>query len=196
MNITRPISRQPIPNNAQKVFQGKIFDVYQWQQKMFDGSISTFEKIRRADTVGVIPITDDGKLILSQQEQPGSTPYIGTLGGRIDENESPIEAAKRELLEEAGMECDELILWTSEQFLEKIDWAIYTFIAKGCHKIKNQSLDSGEKIKLIEVTFDEFLDLVSKENYRDLEIALRIFRISKNPQELIKLRKLFSPKTN
>ncbi|OGJ16647.1 MAG: hypothetical protein A2632_01115 [Candidatus Pacebacteria bacterium RIFCSPHIGHO2_01_FULL_46_16] len=194
MDIKRPISRQPIPDTAQKVFKGKIFDVYQWEQEMFDGSTTTFEKIKRTDTVGVIPITDDGKLLLSQQEQPGSAPYIGSLGGRIDQNESPLEAAKRELLEEAGMELDEFILWKSEQFIEKIDWAIYTFIAKGCRKVKDQLLDSGERITLIAVTFDEFLDLVARENYRDLEIALRIFRTAKNPHELVKLRELFSPK--
>ena len=168
--------------------------MYQWEQEMFDGSTTTFEKIKRTDTVGVIPITDDGKLLLSQQEQPGSAPYIGSLGGRIDQNESPLEAAKRELLEEAGMELDEFILWKSEQFIEKIDWAIYTFIAKGCRKVKDQLLDSGERITLIAVTFDEFLDLVARENYRDLEIALRIFRTAKNPHELVKLRELFSPK--
>lgn len=194
MDIKRPISKQPIPNNAQKVFKGEIFDVFQWEQKMFDGSKTTFEKIKRADTVNVIPITNSGRLILSEQEQPGGTPFIGLLGGRIDEEETPLEAAKRELLEESGLKADKFILWGAEQFLEKIDWAIYTFVAKGCHKVKEQSIDAGEKIKLIQVTFDEFLDLVAQKNYRDFEIALRVFRTLKSSQELEKMRKLFMSK--
>ncbi len=191
MKIPRPSSKRPIPETAQRVFKGKIFDVYQWEQKLFDGSTGTFEKIKRVDTVNVIPVTQDKKLILSEQEQPGGSPFIGVLGGRINEGESPEEAANRELMEEAGMRSGNLVLWDSQQFLEKIDWAVYSFIAKDCGKISEQSVDAGEKIKLIYVSFDEFLDLVSQENYRDLEIALKIFRISKDPRKLEETRKLF-----
>lgn len=38
-----------IPPNAQRVFSGKIFDVYQWPQPLFDGSIATFEVAKRLD---------------------------------------------------------------------------------------------------------------------------------------------------
>ncbi len=38
-----------IPPNAKRVFKGIIFDVYQWQQKMFDGSKETFEMLKRAN---------------------------------------------------------------------------------------------------------------------------------------------------
>lgn len=191
MKILRPISKRPIPENAQRVFKGKIFDVYQWEQRLFDGSIETFEKIKRTDTVNVIPITHDNKLILSEQEQPGAPPFIGVLGGRINKYESPEDAAHRELMEEAGIETGNMVLWFTDQFIEKIDWAVYTFIAKECKKISEQSLDSGEKIKLIYVSFDEFLDIVARDNYRDLEIALKIFRTSKDPRKLQETRDLF-----
>src|SRR3989344_1936457 len=177
MNIKRPSSKQPIPEKAQRVFKGKIFNVYQWEQEMFDGKSVTFEKIRRTDTVNVLPVTSDGKIILSEQEQPGIEPFVGVIGGRVDEGEEPLEAAKRELLEETGYEANEYILWDAIQFTEKIDWAIYTFVAKGCNKIKEQSVDSGEKIKLKFVSFDEFIKLASHDNYRDVEIALKLFKI-------------------
>ena len=48
-----------IPDEAEKVFNGVLFDVYQWQQEMYDGSYATFERLRRADTAAVICITDD-----------------------------------------------------------------------------------------------------------------------------------------
>ncbi len=192
INIKRPISKQPIPKNAQRVFKGKIFDVYQWEQKLFDGTSTTFEGIKRMDTVNVIPVTPDHKIVLAEQQQPGISNFIGVLGGRIDEGETPLDAAKRELLEEAGMEAQKYVLWEAEQLLDKIDWAIYTFIAKGSKKISEQSFEAGEKIKLLYVTFDEFIDLVTKENCRDMEIALKIFRVSKNPPKLEKLRKLFT----
>lgn len=192
MKVARPASKQPIPPNARRVFKGKIFDVYQWQQKLFDGTILTFEKIKRTDSVNVFPITKEKKIILTEQEQPGGKPFIGALGGRIDANESPLEAAKRELLEEAGYQAKKYILWDATQLLEKIDWAVYSFIAKNCKKIKKSHIDAGEKIKLIYVTFEEFLDLVAQENYRDVEIALKSFRLIKEPKKLEETRKLFT----
>ena len=36
MEIIHPISEQPIPENAKKVFSWKLFDVYQWEQELFD----------------------------------------------------------------------------------------------------------------------------------------------------------------
>lgn len=42
-----------VPDAAQHVFEGMIFDVYQWPQKLFDGSEHTFEMLKRPDTVVV-----------------------------------------------------------------------------------------------------------------------------------------------
>src|SRR3989344_786006 len=176
MKTKRPSSKQPIPENAQKVFEGKLCDVYQWEQELFDGKTITFEKLRRPDTVNVIPITETGEIILSEQEQPGAESFIGCLGGRIDEGEQPLEAAKRELLEETGMEAENYILWDATQLVDKIDWAIYTFIAKGAHKVKNQEIEAGEKIKVKTVSLDEFIKLAAQDNFRDAEVSLRIFR--------------------
>lgn len=193
MKIKRPVSKQPIPPQAKMVFKGRLFEVYQWEQKMFDGSMEIFEKIKRADTVNVIPVTEEGKIVLGKQKQPGCESFIGAFGGRIDEGESPLTAAKRELLEEAGMKAKKLILWWADQPLAKSEWAVYCFIAKGCRKVGKQRLEAGEKIKFTEVTFEKFIDLVAKENYRDFEIALKILKATRKPQELKKIKKLFNP---
>jgi len=190
MLLKRPESRSPIPNNAKEVFTGKIFSVYQWEQEQFDGTKTIFEKIKRTDTVSVIPVTSTGEIILSEQQQPNTALFIGCLGGRIDEGESPLEAAKRELREEAGMGEGKYVLWDSVQPLGKIDWAIYTFIAQDCMKVQKQQLDAGEKIKLIYVTFDKFIEITRQENFRDTEIALKVYRLSHNPTQLDKFRKL------
>lgn len=107
MNIPRPISRQPLPDTAQKVFSGKVFDVYQWEVDGYDGSKKVFEKVKRADTVLVLGVTEDKQIITTLQEQPGKQPFTGIAGGRVDEGEDVLVAAKRELLEETGYEATE-----------------------------------------------------------------------------------------
>ncbi len=189
MEIKRPPSKQPIPPDAKKVFKGVIFDVYQWKQKLFDGSYETFEKLKRPDTVLIIAVTEDHKILSSYQEQPGKVPFRGLLGGRIDEGEAPLEAAKRELREESGYESDEWFLFDAIQPVSKIDWVVYTFVAKGCKKTSNQKLEAGEKIALEPVTFERFVDLVFAEEFGDAELKLKLLEAKLNPEKMAEIKR-------
>src|SRR5579884_4144421 len=181
MQLKRPESQQPIPSYAKKVFSGILIDVYHWEQKQFDGTVKTFEKVKRKyDTVTIIPITTDGKIIITRQEQPGMQSFVGFPGGLIEENENVIEAARRELREETGYEAKEFILWDAVQLLSKTDWALYTMIAKGCQKVSERHLDSGEKIAIDFISFDEFLHVVARKDFRDMEIALKILQLKED----------------
>ena len=193
MDIERPKSKQPIPAHAKRVFSGRIFDVYQWEQEMFDGTTEIFEKLKRPDTVVVYPILPDGRIILTEQEQPGKEPFIGATGGRVDDGEEILEAAQRELLEESGYKAEKYILWDAQQPIGKIDWAIYTFIAKGLTKGAGPDLDPGEKITLKPVTFDEFLEMGTNERFSEKAIALRLLEAKLNLGKKKELRKLLSP---
>lgn len=193
MKIKRPESRQQMPEDATLVFKGKLFDVYLWQQQMYDGTYQTFEKLKRPDTVVVFAVLDDGSILLTKQEQPGKSLFIGAAGGRVDEGEEIEEAAARELLEETGYRATELILWHSEQPVSKIDWAVYTFIAKGLEKVDEQRLDAGEKITLHPVTFDEFIDTALRNEFTEREIVKYIYEAKIDNQKLEALRDLFRP---
>ena len=195
MTIKRPESRQQMPEDATLVFKGKLFDVYQWQQQMYDGTYQTFEKLKRPDTVVVFAVLDDGSILLTKQEQPGKSLFIGAAGGRVDEGEEIEEAAARELLEETGYRATELILWHSEQPVSKIDWAVDTFIAKGLEKVDEQRLDAGEKITLHPVTFDEFIDTALRNEFTEREIVKYIYEAKIDKQKLEELRELFRPIT-
>ena len=193
MEIQRPPSRQPIPDTAKRVFKGMMFDVYQWEQELFDGSKAIFEKVKRPDTVVVFPVLPDGKILLTEQEQPGKASFIGATGGRVDEGEDVLAAAKRELLEESGYEAEEYILWHAEQPVSKMEWAVYVFIAKGLKKVTDLHLDGGEKITLKPAAFDEFIDLGSIENFSEKEIVFKLLEAKLYPEKKEALRKLFSP---
>src|SRR5258708_1840735 len=98
-----------IPEHARKVFTGIMYDVYQWDQEMFDGTTRVFEALAREDAVSVIPIIDD-KLVMIKEEQPGREMYNAFPAGGMKPGETPIEAAKRELYEETGMTFKDMTL--------------------------------------------------------------------------------------
>jgi ADP-ribose pyrophosphatase len=194
MDIQRPKSKQPIPDHAKRVFKGVIFDVYQWEQEMYDGTKAIFEKLKRPDTVVVFPVLPDGRILLTEQEQPGKEPFIGATGGRVDDGEEILAAAKRELLEESGYEAEEYVLWYAEQPVSKIDWVVCLFIAKGLKKVADINLDAGEKIKLKPVIFDEFIELGTSDEFSEKEIVPKLLEAKFYPEKKEELRKLFNPK--
>ena len=187
MKLPRPISTQPIPEHAEKVFSGILFDVYQWEQEQFDGSTATFEKLTRPDTVVVFAVTEDQQVVLTKQEQPGKAPFIGAAGGRVDEGETPLKAAKRELLEETGYEAQEYTLWDARHPTSKIDWVVYTFIATGAKKVNETALDAGEKVTLKLVDFDTFLDIGTQQNFSEREIVPELYEAKLDPQKKTQL---------
>ena len=195
MDIQRPDSKQPIPDTAKKVFAGVMFDVYQWEQEMFDGTKATFEKLKRPDTVVVLGVLPDGKIVLTEQEQPGKEPFIGATGGRVDEGEDILTAAKRELLEESGYEAQEFILWDAQHPTSKIDWVVYTFIAKGLKKVADLHLDAGEKIKLLPVSLERLIDIatIDYNNFYEKEIIVKLFAARLDPKKMEELKELFKP---
>ena len=78
--IIRPEPKLKRPDSAKLMFKGVIFEVYQWQQQMYDGSTETFEALKRPDTVSIIPVTKDKKFIILRQEQPGLVSRLGFPG--------------------------------------------------------------------------------------------------------------------
>jgi ADP-ribose pyrophosphatase len=169
--------RNSIPPNAKKVFAGTIFDVYQWEQKLFDGSVKTFERLKRPDTAQVIATVGD-KILVQSEEQPDTRGSFTSLpGGRQDPGESPLKSAKRELLEETGCVSDDWQLWNEVQPVGKIDWTVHTFIAHNCTQAQDQRTDAGERITVRPVSFDEFLLLADDPLFYSPEIVSELLRM-------------------
>ena len=168
MRFCIPHNAHLLPKNAERVFKGVLFDVYQWQQTLFDGSSATFEMLKRPDTVSVIPIRD-GTLVVSEEEQPRVGTFYDFPGGRHDrESETELDAAKRETLEETGMRFGTWKLLRVVQPYTKIDWLVYTFLATDFIDEQEQMLDAGERIQTALKEFHEVKALAERSDVRYL----------------------------
>jgi len=168
-----------IPPKAALVFKGVIFDTYQWEQELFDGSTATFEKLKRPDSANILAIKD-GKILITKERQPGKDEYIGLLGGRVDEGENPLDGAKRELLEESGLGSEKWELFKTYAPYNKMQWNAYLYIAKDCEHIGEHNHDAGEDITVLELTFDEFVEEVCKETFQNTLLGNEILRMRVN----------------
>jgi len=165
-----------IPPQAKKVFTGVMFDVYQWEQEMFDGSKETYEAVKRPYTVQIIALQGDHVLI-SSEVQPGRPPFLTLFGGRMEEGEDPLEAAKRELREESGLESDQWeLLHVFQSPIVKIDWDLYLYVAHDCRKSAETHLDAGEKIEVKSLSYDEFVDTLSSKDFRGRELMYELLK--------------------
>lgn len=166
-----------IPNQAKKVFTGAIFDVYQWEQELYDGSTAIFERLDRPDTVRVIPTMGD-TVILVTDEQPQRPPLLALPGGRIDDtDESPLTAAQRELLEETGLVSNDWELWFSHDPYNKMNWTMHTYIARNCKKVAEPSPDPGERITIHEYSFEDAMDGMCSPDFRAKDLRSEILQM-------------------
>lgn len=179
-----------IPEHAQKVFSWVIFDVYQWDQELYDGTTTTFEVVKRPGTGLVIPVLDNGNILLATQEQPcDKEASIDFLWGRQDEGEDLLETTRRELLEESWYSAESFDLLISKRpWGWKVEWEIHYYVAKWLKKVVEPKLDGGEKIELLEISLDDFLQMKFPEDVHvSSDVLQTIQQIQDTPELLSKL---------
>ncbi|WP_050938065.1 ADP compounds hydrolase NudE [Vibrio harveyi] len=97
--------------SCQTVAQSKLFAVEALDLRFSNGELRTYERMKPSgrDAVMVVPITEQGDLLLVREYAAGTERYeLGFPKGLIDPGETPIEAADRELKEEIGFGSHEL----------------------------------------------------------------------------------------
>jgi ADP-ribose pyrophosphatase len=183
---------ETIPQNAKKVFSWIRFDIYQWEQELYDGSTTTFERARFRDGSFVIPVLPDGQILMTIQEQPAREGAFHSLpGGAFDApDEDPLECARRELFEETGYESDEWELWHVSRGTQNIITNLYFYIARWCRKSmrKHTNPDHGEKIALTPISYDAFLDLALDEKFHHWTLLPYMFHAKIDKREYLTLK--------
>lgn len=180
------------PTNANKVFEGVIYDVYQWPQELYDGTTVTYERVNRQNTVSVLGVTPNKQILLIEEEQPHRPKHISLMAGKIDPGETPQEAARRELLEETGYQAEKLEEWFEYEPDLNTDWTVYVFIARNIKKVAEQNLEGGEKITPKLMSFDEFIEFASTDNFKATQIRLKVLEAKLNSEKMAELKKLLT----
>lgn len=168
-----------IPENARKVFSGAVFDVYQWPERLFDGSFATFEMLKGADSVAVIAVSESGEILYTDEEQPGRGPFLSIVAGGVENGEGPLSAAKRELLEEAGLESHDWELLEIWENHERLEWSFHLFVARGCVNAAVPDPGPGEKVSLRFADWDSFVSVVRDDpRFRIRELNAKFLRLT------------------
>ena len=109
------------------------------------------------DWVNVIAITKDGQFVMERQYRHAARKISLELPcGVMEEGETPLEAAQRELLEETGFGGGQ---WKKLMELSRNPSAMsnttHCFLAIGVEKIAEQHLDETEELSVLFMTKEE-----------------------------------------
>lgn len=148
--------------SGELVFDGKLLKVRRDVVQLPDGSQATREYIRHPGAVAIVPLFEDGRVLLERQfRYPHRREFIEVPAGKLETGEPPLDTAKRELLEETGYEASEWRrLGTMHTAIAYTDEAIALFACRNVRKTSEPKLDSGEFVDTMIVAFDEAIDMV------------------------------------
>lgn len=108
----------------------------------------------------LVHLREEDKYLLFRQKKYGlEKPYLAVVGGLFNVGETPLECAKRELLEETGLETDEMIsLGRYRVQVNRGGGILYAYLAKNCAKSESKKIsDDYEKQEVKKLTTTELI---------------------------------------
>lgn len=159
--------------DSEAVFEGRLLRVFRDRVLLPDGHQATREFVRHPGAVAVVPLLDDGRLLLERQYRyPLGQVLLELPAGKIDPGESTFGCATRELLEETGHTAREWALagrlhnaaGYSDEFIE-------IWFARGL-EAGPQRLDAGEFIELVALDEAELDALAARGELTDAKTLI------------------------
>jgi len=120
--------------------------------------------LEQPNWVNVIPLTADEQVIMVEQWRHGTrSVHLETPGGLMEDDETPEQSARRELLEETGFEPGEVVRLGTVHPNPAIQTNVQHYIlATNCRKVAEPNLDHAEDIHVKLVPLAEVPRMIEK----------------------------------
>ena len=143
-----------------------------------------FHRLKSPDWVNILAVTESGDAILVNQQRAGTMEYnLEIPGGVIDQGEDPLKAATRELEEETGYICQNIIKVSSINPNPAIMTnTLHMYLATGCRLAEKRTHfpDANESIEVLAVPLDELDGLIRQQKINSALAALTYFMALKH----------------
>lgn len=94
----------PLRERSEVLLRGRIFDVVATELTLPSGVAQSLWVVEHPGAVAIAPVTDAGELVLVRQYRHAARQVLLEIpAGRLERDETPLAAARRELEEETGM---------------------------------------------------------------------------------------------
>ena len=159
--------------SSRQVFRGHFLDVRSDRVRLPNGAEAGREYIVHPGAVMVVPLLDDGRLVVERQyRHPLARVMLEFPAGKIDTGESPAACAVRELAEETGYHARE---WAHAGVLHNAiaysNEGIHVYFARGL--VAGQAaLDPGEFLDVSSATLEELLALARSGELTDAKTLI------------------------
>lgn len=147
--------------SEKEIFKTKVFTIKDVEVEHNTGKRVVHQIVEKRDVSIIVPLSQDNNLILVKEYSTAFDKYILDLpGGKIDDGQTPEQAADRELQEETGYKAEKLeqigLFTMSPGYLTQKS---YVFLARGL-KESQLSGDEEESLEVVEHPFDKFEELI------------------------------------
>lgn len=158
---------------SQLAFEGVFLRVYADKVRAPDGHIAPREYLTHPGAVMMIPLLDDGRLVLERQYRyPLRRSFIEFPAGKIDAGESLLACAQRELREETGyVASDWTYLGGFHNAIGYCDEKIEVYLARGLTHEGGKS-DDGEVLEIFHATIDELQQWIARGDVTDAKTII------------------------
>jgi ADP-ribose pyrophosphatase len=131
-----------------------------------DSAAEPFYSLRMDDYVTVVAVTRQDRVVLVRQYRPAVAKFTLELpGGHVDANETPEEAARRELREETGFAAESLeLLGALDPDTGRLSNRLWCFYAQVGER--QAGVPHGEQdVEIVERTRPELFDAVRRSEF-------------------------------
>ena len=162
------------------MYDGAFLKVQRDQVKLPDGTPATREYIRHPGAVVILPVFDDGSVLLERQfRYPLNKVFVEFPAGKIDPGEDPLLCAQRELREETGYTArDWRFVCTIHNAIAYSDEHLDIFIAEGL-TAGASALDEGEFLEVMTAPLADLLTWIREGKVTDVKTIIGAFWLEK-----------------